>query len=502
MKNLIETLKENNQDFEFYPTTKEIIEKIYYDLIADIYGEESFSCLDIGSGNGNFFNKFNEIGKKATITRKFAIEKSEILISKMANDIVIVGTEFWENTLIDKEVDFIFCNPPYSEFEGWSEKIIKEGNAETIYLIIPERWKNHGGIAEALKLRQAKAESLGSFDFLDAERVARAKIEVVKITLKKGYDYGVNPFDLFIKENFKFKISENYDWVEKEAERKQKQKEQEEIKKNELAAGRDLIQILAGFYTQDMQKLLDTYKKLEVLDADLLKELGVDVRNIKKGLQEKISGLKNKYWHELFNNLNKITSRLIYSKREHLLKQMSNQVNIDFNEKNAYAVVIWAIKNANKYYEEQLKEVFFELSEPAYIKNYKSNQKTWEKDGWRYTKNHTNYTLDYRVIVEKYSERYQDQFVADVQTIAYNLGFSWIGDVKTFKNGNIHFKFEKSFIQALNVEAARLLGWIKSPKEAEAEFHENCEFDAEEAKKYFNNNFCLSLENKKLLLTN
>lgn len=498
MRNLIETLKENNQDFEFYPTTKEIVEKIYYDLAKNIYREESFSCLDIGSGNGNFFNKFNEIKGKASIYGKYAIEKSEILISKMPADIVIVGTDFWENTLIDKQVDFIFSNPPYSEFEGWSEKIIREANAKVVYLVIPERWKNSGAINEVLKLRKATAESLGSFDFLDAERAARAKVEIVKITLKKGYDYGIDPFDLFIEENFTFQSGDG--WHEREAERKAKKEEQEKIKETELAAGRDLIQILASFYSQDMQKLLENYKKLEALDSDLLKELGVEVRNIKKGLKEKISGLKYKYWHELFNNLEKITSRLIYSKREHLLRKMGNNVNIDFNEQNAYALVIWAIKNANQYYDEQLKEVFLELSEPAYIKNYKSNQKTWEKDGWRYTKNHTNYTLDYRVIVEKYSEKYQDQFIADVWVIANNLGFKWIGDTKTFKNGNIHFKFEKDFIQALNIEAARLLGWIKSPQEAAAEFHETCEFNAEKAEKTFNKNFALPLMPKNLLL--
>lgn len=500
MKNLIKNLKDNNQDFEFYPTTQEIIREIYYDLQKNSYGSKALSCLDIGSGNGNFFNKFNELGKEVTIAQKFAIEKSEILISQMAADVVVVGTEFWENTLIDKQVDFIFCNPPYSEFEGWSEKIITEANAKTIYLVIPERWRNSDAISEALKLRKASAENIGSFDFLDAERSARAKVEIVKITLKKGYNYGVDPFDLFIEQNFDFSAMNENGYFEKQEREKLKKEEQEKEKQNELAAGRDLIQILAGFYKRDMQKLLDNYKKLEGLDADLLKELAIEVKNIKKALREKISGLKNKYWHELFENLDKITSRLIYSKRQEILRKMGDNVNIDFNEKNAYALVIWVIKNANQYYDEQLKEVFLKLSDPAYIKNYKSNQKTWEKDGWRYTKTHTNYTLDYRIIVEKYSNAYQQTFIGDVEVIANNLGFKWIGDIKTFKNGNIHFKFEKDFIQALNIEAARLLGWIKSPQEAAAEFDESCELDQEEAEKIFNKNFALPLAPKNLLL--
>ena len=34
MKNLIQQIKENDQDFEFYPTTKEIIQVIYNDLVV------------------------------------------------------------------------------------------------------------------------------------------------------------------------------------------------------------------------------------------------------------------------------------------------------------------------------------------------------------------------------------------------------------------------------------------------------------------------------------
>ena len=38
--------------------------------------------------------------------------------------VVIIGSDFHEQTLIDKKVDLIFCNPPYSEFELWTKQII------------------------------------------------------------------------------------------------------------------------------------------------------------------------------------------------------------------------------------------------------------------------------------------------------------------------------------------------------------------------------------------
>jgi hypothetical protein len=42
--------------------------------------------------------------------------------------------------------------------------------------------------------------------------------------------------------------------------------------------------------------------------------------------------------------------------------------------------------------------------------------------------------------------------------------------VKGFNNGNLHMRFAPAAIMALNVEAGRLLGWLKSPAEAATEF--------------------------------
>ena len=61
MRDLINQLEDNNQSWEFYPTTKEIIQVIYNDLGKKTRYGKYYSVLDIGCGNGNFFNKFQEI---------------------------------------------------------------------------------------------------------------------------------------------------------------------------------------------------------------------------------------------------------------------------------------------------------------------------------------------------------------------------------------------------------------------------------------------------------
>ena len=68
--------------------------------------------------------------------------------------------------------------------------------------------------------------------------------------------------------------------------------------------------MLVQFYNSDMEKLYSNYRQLETLDADIFKELKVDVKNLKAGLKERISGLKHLYWDELFKKYDKITQRL------------------------------------------------------------------------------------------------------------------------------------------------------------------------------------------------
>lgn len=60
MNALIEELKQAKEDFEFYPTTDEIIDKLARDIKASGYetcrSRSYNSILDIGAGNGPAFD--------------------------------------------------------------------------------------------------------------------------------------------------------------------------------------------------------------------------------------------------------------------------------------------------------------------------------------------------------------------------------------------------------------------------------------------------------------
>lgn len=153
---LISEVAGGPQDFEWFPTTTEIIQTIKNDMdsVENFCRDREPSVLDCGAGDGRVLMAL-------TKGKKYAIEKSEPLLNALDRSIYVVGCDFHANTLIDKRVDVLTCNPPYREYIQWSTKIIREANAGLIYLVIPQRWKDSLERKGALKAREAQAVVIG-----------------------------------------------------------------------------------------------------------------------------------------------------------------------------------------------------------------------------------------------------------------------------------------------------------------------------------------------------
>lgn len=512
---LVTAIKEQAQDFEWYPTTEEILETIKEDMGEFLW--DDCSILDCGAGDGRSLMTLTD-GKR------YAIEKSKPLIDAMDRSIFLVGTEFHQQTLIDKKVDMVFCNPPYSEFSGWMTKIISEANAGFAYFVVPTRWVNDTRVSDALKTRNAEAEIIGTFDFLSADRSARAVINIVRVTLKyvsrhhsSSSPPKVDPFDVWFDNNFSLNINENeaskHDYATKNRAGARTRVEQA------LVDGSDLVSALERFYQDDMEHLLNNYKSLHEIDPELLTEMNVSLSGIKGALKLKIEGLKDTYWKELFSHLTKITDRLTSRTRKQLLDKLTEHTHVDFSAINAYAVTSWALKNANVYYDEQLVAFVERMTAEANVKLYKSNERTFGKEDWKWCRTPTGldrYFIDYRTVLsvggisnsdwKHERERYNGltesayDFINDCLTIGNNLGFdtsespragdfTWESkkqvdfffknhrtgknlkfmDVRAYKNGNLHIRFNQAFMCKLNVEFGRLKGWLKDHREASEE---------------------------------
>ena len=203
IKKVVAELKQTGEDFEFYPTTDAMLRKVKQ------WSTKNNTILDIGCGQARLKSYFED-------STYFAIEKSQVLISKLPADVFVLGTDFNNCTLIDKQVDMIFCNPPYSEFEDWTLRIIKEGNFREAFLIIPQRWKDNKEINQAIEQMKISFDVIDSTDFLDADRQARAKVDIIKLWKSEYTDETVDPFKNWFEDTFGFKETKDHGFEFKE----------------------------------------------------------------------------------------------------------------------------------------------------------------------------------------------------------------------------------------------------------------------------------------------
>lgn len=517
---LLRVVQASDQDHEWYPTTENQIDAIREDILKKQQESRSYyeqgkirlSVLDVGAGDGRMLMKLTD-------GERYAIEKSTVLINAMDPSIAIIGTDFHAQTLVDKKVSVVVSNPPYSEFEYWGEKIISEANAALVYLIMPTRWSENQRIKDALALRKAEPTVIGSYDYLEADRVARAKVDIVCIELGslgyRGESYSdTDPFDIWFDKAFPLNAPETEvtRWAKRQA--MEDAIDKRVASSNEIVKREGLAKLLDTLYQQELSSLMQSYQAMTSIPGDLLRELDINITNVKAGLRLKITSLKDVYWKKLFDGLTSITDKLCSKTRSELLKKLTAHTNVDYSLENAVAVVIWALKTANEYYESQIIDVFETMTEVANVIKYKSNEKTFHRDGWRYCRSEYHllgaYKLDYRIVLERvggidngYSPHKCGlsgraiELVGDLVTIAQNIGFDAAGNVhatsrrwlpgkkqeyfyfdhttgkkeilfeaKAFLNGNLHLKLNSKYIQKLNCIHGKLKGWVRSAQEA------------------------------------
>ena len=501
MTTLLRSIQAAGEDSEWYPTTDRMI-----DVVARQLDKSARSIMDIGAGDGRVLSRLATHFESPPDL--YAIEKSSLLVQAQPEGVIPVGTDLFEQNLACLPVDYIFCNPPYSEFEAWASVIIEAGHARKAFLVIPQRWKDNKGIALSLKKRGASSRVLHSDDFYDAPRQARAVVDVVEVSFPmkdESYREEVkDPFDIWFDENIS-----TFDEEEDVSHRSSYELEEQALAR---IRGLNTIEDMVEAYREEYTRMEENYKAIFRLDYALLKELGVNKETVREGIKVKMAGLKSKYWTVLFERLDAITNRLSTATKAKFMERLTGRVAIAFTSDNAYAVVLWAIKNANKYFDEQAVQLYRDLSTFEGALRYKSNVRTWVENNWRYFRSDeekerpTHYALDYRIVVSRYQAIFSGDFgrydypgnlsnrchelIADVVAVLFNLGFpssgprsldrewhsgdwqNWYrrgehrGEIlfqaKAFKNGNLHFRFLPEAIKALNVEAGRLLGWLRS----------------------------------------
>lgn len=531
----IRELKQNGDDFEWYPSTDEIIRKVVRDIDKTQFGnrhDRIKSVMDIGAGDGRVLKAIQKALRAREVhVECYAIEKAIHHLSNMPKDITVVGTDFEQQTLVDKPVGVIFCNPPYSEFEQWVLRIIREASTGYVYLVIPRRWRDSVDIKRAIEARDGEVESLGEFDFEDADRRAQAKVEVVRIE----FDYDKrDAFNSVIEDMLPeldvFDVELEPDVVD--------------LHQSIISGSKNLVEALTAAYDAELVTMIENYRAALRIDTRVLSEIGVSKDGVMASIRLKIKGLKNKYWKALFDEMATITQRLATKQRSAFLESIKDKVSIDFTANNVYSILIWVSKWANDFFDEQLIEMFRTLSTDSCVVKYKSNDRVWSKSGWRYLRGEetdpTHYRLEYRIVLShggictsdygfqrdqhRGLEATSFAMLKDIVTVANNLGFpctdspknyEWASNkqntlmlsngkplvaVRAFKNGNMHLHFDPKVMLAINVEAGRLLKWIRNPAEACSEMGLHGD-DATQVEEMFGSSFRISPDSGFMKLT-
>ncbi|MDR1174559.1 MAG: class I SAM-dependent methyltransferase, partial [Treponema sp.] len=199
-------LQSGQEDFEWYPTTPEIMEAMRNDIWSylrkhegdyeaewrggkcaikintDFEGKKRKETLaidtflDIGAGDGRVLDFF-------CARKNYGIEiaraQADDLIRK---GVFLIGRNYWDASLIEQQYSLIYSNPPFSCFERWVNKILTECNFRLLYLVMPVRWKKQKEITK--ELERYEATTVGEFDFFNADREARGKVNLVRVNAK------------------------------------------------------------------------------------------------------------------------------------------------------------------------------------------------------------------------------------------------------------------------------------------------------------------------------
>jgi hypothetical protein len=543
----IRTLQAAYEDFEFYPTTPEIMEAMKKDIWKylrmhendyeagwrgekdeikihkewnDRKKKESLwinTILDIGAGDGrvlNFFNNFSNVRKIYGI--EIARAQADDLIRK---GIFIIGRDYWDVSLLEQKYSLIYSNPPFSVFERWVNKILMECNFRLLYLVMPVRWKNRKEITK--ELERYEATVVGEFDFSRAsaaDREARGKVNLVRVNAK----WIKNKLEKHccqetIEDAFSRWVREYIADFEEKPER-----EWEEERKEALALKHTPIDQLVSDYETEKQSLGEAFRAIGKLDQAIIKLMGQDKKSMLEIIKKSIEGLKSKYWRAAFDKLEPVNKRMILKTRDRIFREIEEFKTLDFNADNIYSIIIWIINNCNIGILDQIGEVFDEMTSKEYIEGYKSNRH-WVKSDWRHTDKDWKYEklpprwklgLDYRIVLSTYFRYSYEKYsiVDDFIIICKNLGFpispSYQPDYQLHSseqkfytedgelaftmryytgNKNAHLKINKKLLMKFNIEVAKIRKWMSDPDDVVEEFN----VSKEEAAQMWNSGLAL-----------
>lgn len=451
------------------------------------------SFLDFGESG-----VFDDFSKEYPNKRFFSIGSN--------HNILTLATNPKTTSLVDKEVDLIFCNPPMDKYEEYCKRIFEESLAGYALLVLPIEWKSNAEIKAYAKANRFEIEVIGAVGYIKDNQ--RAKAELVL-------------FYRFSSEAIlKKKLGKDYDlevlFQELECYRSSLIHELEDEKKEEIAnetQGMDqesFFEYLLKRYKKEHQDFFKNFKSLSHLSSHFLSAIKVEGEDIVEATKRFERKHKKFYWSECLSRMPTFNLLLTQKQQGELLGEFAHR-GVDFSRENIPSVLAFSLKYCKERERENFCNFWERLANEDNLADFSNlisnpkpythypNEKLFYKGrlkekvictyAGRYDDYYPNHLRDVGIAYlieillqsmgyQDLSYRYSDKSVITPQdrvNLPLGISFLFAGEKQVvkftaYKNRKLHIHFNQTTIALINLRVFIYLGWITNIKEAKESF--------------------------------
>lgn len=380
INSIINTLKANGQDYEFYPTPKSLAPLIAGEIesanpwldnvnYSDI---PRTTVLDVCAGDGSFILALHDElmnTKRARQVTLQGIELSPILRDKWQGKIVPVGSNFYGIKVPTAPV--VFCNPPFSKYVGFTKKVLKDSTFNIAIFILPRGWRSNQELQSFLRSNDHRHTVIKTFDFKEhCERAIRSQTICDVLVFHGKYS---GDFERTRKEALKKQVAEIFD---AEAEKG--------VMQTDLPTNFSLPDI-SKMYEKEKESRFELFKMLSSNNYAYTKSItGVDDKYARENLLDMFSdayvALQRKYWGMVIKKLSVMGGLLTYENEQSLITDFAKS--IDFNIETISLFLEWLTSNFQTVMDDQFIMGYKSLMNPANSVRYKNNQSLFKDGNW------------------------------------------------------------------------------------------------------------------------
>lgn len=423
-------------------------------------------------------------------------------------NILSLSSSFETTTLVDKQVDVIFCNPSLEEYEICCKRIFEECLARYVFVVLPMEWKENAEIKAYAKANKFESDMVGAVGYVKDNKRAKAEFilfyhsslsdrTILGHQLSKEYALG----HLFQElDHYRFALITE----------EQEKKRAEIAKECEGKESEAILEYLLKQYEREHNEFFANFKHLSKISSLFLSTIKVESEYIIDNTKSFERKLKRFYWSEYFSRVLDFNLLLTPKQQSDLLDEFAER-GVDFSRENTASVLAFSLK----YCKEREREnfiVFWEklasednlvdftnlIANPKPYTHYAKEKlffkgKLKEKVVCTYAGSYEDYypnhlrdvRIAYLLKILLQSLGYQDLSYRDSNKdlikpndrIDLPLGTSYlfagekqVAKFTAYKNRKLHIHFNQTTIALINLRVFIYLGWITNIKEAKESF--------------------------------